>query len=70
MKTLRFSQFIFIISILIIGCGDNERKIYKKFDVANISEVNASDEIVSAFEGGEGFEELLRCMAGKQIMIL
>ena len=58
MKTLRFSLFTFIISILIIGCGDNEKKIYKKFDVANISEVNTADDIVSAFEGGEGFEKI------------
>ena len=58
MKTLRFSLFTFIISILIIGCGGNEKKIYKKFDVANISEVNTTDNIVSAFEGGEGFEKI------------
>ena len=50
---------LLIIPLLIIGCNkENSKKVYKQFDSIDITEIKTTNDEVSAFEGGEGFEEI------------
>ena len=50
---------LLIMPLLIIGCNkENSKKVYKQFDSIDITEIKTTNDEVSAFEGGEGFEEI------------
>ena len=50
---------LLVISLLVFACNsENSKKVYKQFDTVDVSEIKSSDKQVSAFEGGEGFEEI------------
>ena len=50
---------LLIISLFIFSCNnENSKKIYKQFDTVDISEIKSTNGQVSAFEGGEGFEDI------------
>ena len=50
---------LLIFLLVFIGCNsENNKKVYKTFDKIEVSELKNTVESASAFEGGNGFEEI------------
>ena len=57
MQFIYNKSIYFILSFLfIMNCGNNNKKVYKQFDTIDISTTQSSQEDVSAWNGGPGFE--------------
>ena len=55
---MKYIQLLLLL-LFFIGCNkENNKKVYKTFDKIEISESKNTFEKVSAFEGGEGFEDI------------